>query len=252
MSQVVIVSSVRTAVGKAPRGSLRQTRPDDMAAAAIRGALERVPQLPAADVDDVVLGCAMPEAEQGLNVARQAAFLAAIPFTAGAMTINRYCSSGLNAIALGANAIRAGEARVVVAGGVESMSLIPMGGHRVAPNPTLVESYPDSYLGMGMTAELVAQKYAIGREDTDAFALASHQKALAAIDIAAQVAGVPCKTMWVTKDQAWDGIIRTARSRKCDLIVMASHGRRGLAGLLLGSETTKVLTHSKVPVLVCR
>jgi len=182
MSQVVIVSSVRTAVGKAPRGSLRQTRPDDMAAAAIRGALERVPQLPAADVDDVVLGCAMPEAEQGLNVARQAAFLAAIPFTAGAMTINRYCSSGLNAIALGANAIRAGEARVVVAGGVESMSLIPMGGHRVAPNPTLVESYPDSYLGMGMTAELVAQKYAIGREDTDAFALASHQKALAAID----------------------------------------------------------------------
>jgi acetyl-CoA acyltransferase len=182
MSQVVVVSSVRTAVGKAPRGSLRETRPDDMAAVAIRGALARVPELAAAAVDDVVLGCAMPEAEQGLNVARQAALLAAIPYTAGAMTINRYCSSGLNAIALAANAIRAGEAGVVIAGGVESMSLLPMGGHKVAPNPTLVDSYPDAYLGMGMTAELVAQKYGITREDADAFALASHQKALAAID----------------------------------------------------------------------
>ena len=182
MNQAVVVSSVRTAVGKAPRGSLRETRPDDMAAAAMRGALARVPQLAAAAVDDVVLGCAMPEAEQGLNVARQAAFLAEIPYTAGAMTINRYCSSGLNAIAIAANAIRAGEARVVVAGGVESMSLIPMGGHKVAPNPTLVDSYPDAYLGMGMTAELVAQKYGITREDADAFALASHHKALAAID----------------------------------------------------------------------
>ena len=182
MSQAVVVSSVRTAVGKAPRGGLRETRPDDMAAAAMRGALARVPQLAAAAVDDVVLGCAMPEAEQGLNVARQAAFLAEIPYTAGAMTINRYCSSGLNAIAIAANAIRAGEARVVVAGGVESMSLIPMGGHKVAPNPTLVDSYPDAYLGMGMTAELVAQKYVITREDADAFALASHHKALAAID----------------------------------------------------------------------
>ncbi len=182
MNQAVVVSSVRTAVGKAPRGSLRETRPDDMAAVAIRGALERVHGLQASDINDVVLGCAMPEAEQGLNVARQAAFLAGIPYTAGAMTINRYCSSGLNAIALAANAIRAGEARVVIGGGVESMSLIPMGGHRLAPNPTLVDSYPDAYLGMGMTAELVAQKYAVTREDADAFAFASHQKALAAID----------------------------------------------------------------------
>ncbi len=181
MREAVIVSSVRTAVGKAPRGSLRETRPDDLAGLAIRGALARVPQVEAVDVEDVVLGCAMPEAEQGLNVARQASFLAGIPHTAAAMTINRYCSSGLNAIALGAATIRAGEARVVVAGGVESMSLIPMGGHKIAPNPTLVDTYPDSYLGMGMTAELVAQKYAITREDSDAFALASHEKALDAI-----------------------------------------------------------------------
>jgi acetyl-CoA acyltransferase len=181
MLQAVIVSSVRTAVGKAPRGSLRETRPDDLAGLAIRAALARVPQVEAVDVEDVVLGCAMPEAEQGLNVARQASFLAGIPHTASAMTINRYCSSGLNAIALGAATIRAGEARVVVAGGVESMSLIPMGGHKVAPNPILVDTYPDSYLGMGMTAELVARKYAISREDSDAFALASHRKALAAI-----------------------------------------------------------------------
>ena len=182
MREAVIVSSVRTAVGKAPRGALRQTRPDDMAAAAIRGALERVPAVEPASVDDVILGCAMPEAEQGMNMARQAALLAGVPVSAGAMTINRYCSSGLNAIALGVNAIRAGEADVVVAGGAESMSLIPMGGHKISPNPGLVESRPDVYLGMGMTAELLAQKHGITREDADAFALASHQKAVAAID----------------------------------------------------------------------
>jgi acetyl-CoA acyltransferase len=133
-------------------------------------------------VDDVILGCAMPEAEQGMNMARQAALLAGVPVSAGAMTINRYCSSGLNAIALGVNAIRAGEADVVVAGGAESMSLIPMGGHKISPNPGLVESRPDVYLGMGMTAELLAQKHGVTREDADAFALASHQKAVAAID----------------------------------------------------------------------
>jgi acetyl-CoA acyltransferase len=182
MGEAFIVSSVRTAVGKAPKGSLRQTRPDDMAATAIRGALARVPAVEPGSVDDVVLGCAMPEAEQGMNMARQAALLAGIPFSAGAMTINRYCSSGLNAIALGAGSIRAGEAHVVVAGGAESMSLIPMGGHKIAPNPALVDSNPDAYLGMGMTAELVAQKYAISRDDADAFALGSHQKAAAAID----------------------------------------------------------------------
>ena len=181
MREAVIVSSVRTAVGKAGKGTLRETRPDDMAAAAIRAALERVPALRPELVEDVILGCAMPEAEQGMNVARQASLLAGIPYTASAMTINRFCSSGLQAIALAARAIESGEAEVVVAGGTESMSLVPMGGHKVAPNPTLLERYPDSYLGMGLTAERVAQKYGIDRERSDAFSLRSHQRALAAI-----------------------------------------------------------------------
>jgi acetyl-CoA acyltransferase len=181
MRDAVIVSAVRTAVGKAGRGTLRQTRPDDMAAEAIKGALARVPQVEAALVDDVILGCAMPEAEQGGNVARIASLLAGIPHSASAMTINRFCSSGLQAIALGADAVASGRAQVVVAGGTESMSLIPMGGHKISPNPTLMEVYPDSYLGMGLTAEAVARKYGIDREQSDAFSLASHQKALAAI-----------------------------------------------------------------------
>jgi acetyl-CoA acyltransferase len=181
MREAVIVSSVRTAVGKAPKGSLSRVRPDDFAAAAIQAAWKRVPALRPEMIDDVILGCAMPEAEQGMNVARLAALLAGIPQTAGGMTINRFCSSGLNAIAIAANSIRAGEADVVVAGGTESMSMIPMGGNKIAPNPTLVERYPDAYLGMGMTAELVATKYQIPREACDEFALASHMKALAAI-----------------------------------------------------------------------
>ncbi|HEY6546523.1 MAG TPA: beta-ketoacyl synthase N-terminal-like domain-containing protein, partial [Vicinamibacteria bacterium] len=138
MRDVVIVSSVRTAVGKAGKGSLREVRPDDMAATAIAAAWARVPALRPEMIDDVILGCAMPEAEQGMNVARQAALLAGVPYTAGAMTINRFCSSGLQAIALAAQAIQTGEASVVVAGGTESMSLVPMGGHKVAPNPTLL------------------------------------------------------------------------------------------------------------------
>jgi acetyl-CoA acyltransferase len=180
--EAVIVASVRTAVGKAPKGTLRQTRPDDMAAAAIRAALERVPALKPEMVEDVILGCAMPEAEQGMNVARQAALLAGVPCTAAAMTVNRFCASGLQAIALAARAIGAGEADVIVAGGTESMSLIPMGGHKISPNPTLIETYPDTYLGMGITAENVARKYGIDREASDRFALDSHRKALAAID----------------------------------------------------------------------
>jgi acetyl-CoA acyltransferase len=181
MREAVIVSSVRTAVGKAGKGTLRETRPDDMAAEAIKGALARVPAVKPEMVEDVILGCAMPEAEQGMNVARQAALLAGVPYTAGAMTINRFCSSGLQAIALAAQEIQTGAAEVVIAGGTESMSLVPMGGNKVAPNPTLLERYPDSYLGMGLTAELVAQKYGIDREQADRFSLASHQKALAAI-----------------------------------------------------------------------
>jgi acetyl-CoA acyltransferase len=180
--EAVIVASVRTAVGKAPRGTLRQTRPDDMAAAAVRAALERVPALRPEMVEDVVLGCAMPEAEQGMNVARQAALIAGIPPAAAAMTINRFCASGLQAIAIAARAIEAGEADVVVAGGTESMSLIPMGGHKISPNPSLVETYPDTYLGMGITAENVARKHGIDREASDRFALDSHRKAVAAID----------------------------------------------------------------------
>jgi acetyl-CoA acyltransferase len=182
MNEPVVVASVRTAVGKAGKGTLWQTRPDDMAAEAIKGALARVPGLKPEEVGDVVLGCAMPEAEQGMNVARIASLLAGIPHTAGAMTINRFCSSGLQAIALAHDAVAAGRATAAVAGGTESMSLIPMGGHRVAPNPSLLERYPDSYLGMGITAELVAKKYGVTREKADAFALASHQKALAAIE----------------------------------------------------------------------
>ena len=182
MREAVIVSSVRTAVGKAPKGTLRQTRPDDMAATAIEGALARVPALEAGMVEDVILGCAMPEGEQGMNVARISAFLAGIPHTAPAMTINRFCSSGLQAIALAARAVECGECDVVVAGGTESMSLVPMGGQRYSPNPTLMDVHPEVYLGMGLTAERLAREHGITREQTDAFALASHQKAVAAID----------------------------------------------------------------------
>ncbi len=182
MREAVIVSSVRTAVGKAGKGALRQIRPDDMAGEAIKAALARVPAVAPSLVDDVVLGCAMPEAEQGMNVARIASLLAGVPNTAAAMTINRFCASGLQAIAIGADEIATGRAEVVVAGGTESMSLIPMGGHRITPNPSLLERYPDSYLGMGITAELLAKKYGIDRERSDAFALESHRKAIAAID----------------------------------------------------------------------
>src|SRR5215468_4025508 len=149
MREAVIVSSVRTAVGKAGKGTLRQTRPDDMAAAVLKAALERVPALKPELVGDVILGCAMPEAEQGMNVARIASLLAGIPHTAAAMTVNRFCSSGLQAIALASDAVASGRAEAAVAGGTESMSLVPMGGHKIAPNPSLLERYPDSYLGMG-------------------------------------------------------------------------------------------------------
>ena len=181
MREVVIASSVRTAVGKAFKGTLRATRPDDMAAVAIRGALERVPQLDAREIEDVILGCAMPEAEQGMNVARIASLRAGLPVEVSAMTINRFCSSGLQAIALAAERIMAGGAEVIVAGGTESMSMIPMGGHKVSANPWLIEHYPDAYLSMGLTAERLAGRYGITREMADQFSLGSHHKALAAI-----------------------------------------------------------------------
>jgi acetyl-CoA acyltransferase len=181
MREAVIVSSVRTAVGKAGKGTLRATRPDDLAAVAIKEAIERAKGLDAAEIEDVIVGCATPEAEQGMNVARIASLRAGLPVTVSAMTINRFCSSGLQSIALAAERIIAGGAEVVVAAGTESMSMIPMGGNKIAPNPWLTDNHPDTYLNMGLTAENVAKKYGITREQADEFSLASHQKALAAI-----------------------------------------------------------------------
>jgi len=182
MREAVVVSAVRTAVGKAPRGTLKNTRPDDLGAAAVVGALERVPMLDPSEIEDVIIGCAMPEAEQGMNVARVIALRAGLPVESAAMTVNRYCASGLQTIALAAERIRGGGAEVIVAGGAESMSYVPMGGNKVSVNPWLVENFPGSYLSMGLTAERVAKKYGITREESDAFALSSHQKALAAIE----------------------------------------------------------------------
>src|SRR5437868_7501689 len=183
MREVVIVSSLRTPVGRAFRGTLRSTRPDELAAIAIKSALERVPQLDSKEIEDVILGCAMPEAEQGMNVARIAALRAGLPVETSAMTINRFCSSGLQAIALAAERIRGGGAEVIVAGGTESMTMIPMGGHKVSANPWLVENYPDAYLSMGLTAERLAQRYGITREQCDEFSYHSHQKDQAAIAV---------------------------------------------------------------------
>jgi acetyl-CoA acyltransferase len=182
MKEAVIVSAVRTAVGKAPKGTLRDTRPDEMGAAAIKEAIARVPGLQAGEIEDVIMGCAMPEAEQGMNVARAAAIRAGLPVETSAMTINRFCSSGLQSIAMAADRIRSNGAEVIVAGGLESMSMIPMGGHIIRPNPYLVETYPDFYLNMGLATENLARKYKVSRAEQDEFALRSHQKAAAALD----------------------------------------------------------------------
>ncbi len=180
MREAVIVSAVRTACGKAPKGTLRATRPDDLGAVAIKGALDRVPSLDKKEIEDVIIGCAMPEAEQGMNLARTASLRAGIPAESAAMTINRFCASGLQSIALAAERIRGGGADVVVAGGAESMSFVPMGGNKISINPWLMDHYPDSYLSMGLTAERVARRYGIARETADQFALESHQKTIAA------------------------------------------------------------------------
>jgi acetyl-CoA acyltransferase len=182
MHDAVIVSAVRTAVGKAPNGSLRTVRPDDMAAAVIGEALRRAPGVDPKEIDDVIIGCAMPEAEQGLNVARIASLRAGVPVDASAVTINRFCSSGLQAIAFAAERIMCGWAQAIVAGGTESMSLVPMGGNKVSPNPGLVDTYPDVYLTTGLVAENHVRDYGIGRDEQDAFALRSHERAVAAID----------------------------------------------------------------------
>jgi acetyl-CoA acyltransferase len=182
MASAYIVAAVRTPVGKAPNGALRFVRPDELAATAIRGALARVPAIDPGEVEDVILGCAMPEAEQGLNVARIASLRAGIPVSAAAVTVNRFCSSGLQAIAYAAERIAAGHADVIVAGGTESMSMVPMGGNKIAPNPALVDSYPDVYLTTGLVAENHVRDFGLTREAQDAFALRSHRRAIAAID----------------------------------------------------------------------
>ena len=180
MPESVLVSAVRTAVGRAPKGALSTTRPDDLAALAIIGALAKIPALDKSEIEDVILGCAQPEGEQGWDMARWAALRAGLPVEVPGVTVNRLCSSGLEAIALANLRIRSGEDRVVIAGGAETMSLLPFGGLKPSPNPYLAEHYPASLLTMGLTAERVARHYNISREDQDAFALASHQKAIAA------------------------------------------------------------------------
>ncbi len=181
MSTVYIVSPKRTAVGRALRGTLKDTRPDDLAAEVVKGILEDNPNLDPGKIDDIVLGCAMPEAEQGMNVARIAAFKAGVPYDVPAMTINRFCSSGLQSIAIAADRVSSGASGLIVAGGTESMSMVPMGGNKVAFNPDLIESYPEVYMPMGLTAEEVVKQYEISREEQDGFALKSHQRAVAAI-----------------------------------------------------------------------
>jgi acetyl-CoA acyltransferase len=212
----VIVSAVRTPIGKAPRGALSTARPDDLASLVIADVIRRTRGLDPAEIDDVIVGCAMPEAEQGLNVARIASLRAGVPVSASAFTVNRFCASGLEAIAIAADRIRTGGADVVVAGGVESMSRVPMGGHHVSPNPHLVDSYPDTYLSTGLVAENHARASHISREMQDAFALESHRRAVAAQDagwpadeivpvavetVAPDASGQPTrKTVTVTKD----------------------------------------------------
>jgi acetyl-CoA acyltransferase len=181
MPEAVIVSAVRTAVGKSKKGALANTRPDDFGAVAIKAAVDRATGLDASEIDDVIIGCAMPEGEQGMNVARIAALRAGLPVSVSAVTVNRFCASGLQTIAFGAERIVAGGADVIVAGGTESMTMIPMTGNKLSPNPSLVDSYPDVYLGMGLTAEMVAKKYEISRAAADEFSYQSHQKATAAI-----------------------------------------------------------------------
>ena len=180
MPEAVIVDCLRTAAGKAPKGTLRNVRPDELGAAVIRALLGKYPQVRAEDVEDVIIGCAMPEGEAGLNMARAITLRAGLPVTTPAVTINRFCSSGLQSIAMAADQIRSGGAHIIIAGGAESMSMIPMSGNKFAPNPWFAENMPELYVPMGITAENVQKRWGASREDTDAFALRSHQNALRA------------------------------------------------------------------------
>ncbi len=222
MKEALIVSAVRTAVGKAPKGTLRNTRPDEMGGTVIKEALARVPGLEASEIEDVIMGCAMPEAEQGMNVARAAAIRAGLPVETSAMTINRFCSSGLQSIAIAADRIRTGSAEVAVAGGLETMSMIPMGGHIIRPNPYLVEHYPDFYLNMGLATENVARKYNVSREEQDEFDLRSHQRAASALDADSEESG-----------SETDGAFRSLHHRRL------STGRDGHRTGLCHSESSK-------------
>jgi len=227
MREAVIVSSVRTPVGKAPRGALRAFRPDDLAAIAIKEALARAKGLDPKDVEDVIIGCATPEAEQGMNLARIASLRAGLPVDVSAMTINRFCSSGLQSIAIAAERIMAGQGHVALAGGAESMSMVPMGGHKITPNPWLMDNYPDAYINMGLTAENLAKKYGITREQADAFSLASHQKALAAI-----AAGkfkdeiVPVAVSYNVLEASANGSANAARPRTVSMTFDTDEGPR--------------------------
>jgi acetyl-CoA acyltransferase len=219
--EAVIVSSVRTPVGKAPRGTLKDTRPDELGALAVREAVRRVPGLDPADVEDCILGCALPEAEQGLNMARVVALRAGLPVTTAGMTINRFCSSGLQAIAIAAQQVMAGQHQVVVAGGTESMSLVPMQGNKYAPNPHMADQWPDVYLSMGLTAEIVAKRYEISREEQDRFSLRSHRNAMAA-----QQAGRFDDEIVAVQTNRWD-TIEGGRPRASNVTFTKDEGIRG-------------------------
>ena len=181
MREVVVAKALRTAVGKAPKGSLRQTRPDDLGAAVVRALVESTPKLDVDRIGDVIMGCAMPEGEQGMNVGRNIALLAGLPDSVPGMTVNRFCSSGLETINIGAGQIMTGQSDIVIAGGAESMSMIPMGGLRMLPNPGLAERDPETFIGMGLTAERLAERDGVSREEQDRFSYNSHRKALAAL-----------------------------------------------------------------------
>ena len=224
MREAVIVSAVRTPVGKAGKGTLRATRPDDLAALVIREAITRAKGLDEKEVEDVIIGCAMPEGEQGMNVARIASLRAGLPVDVPAMTVNRFCSSGLQAIAIAAERIMAGQGDVAVAGGTESMSMVPMGGNKIAPNPWLMDHYPDTYLSMGLTAENLAKKYGITREESDAFSLASHQKALAAIQSGKfKVETLPVAVSYSVAEATATG---AARTKKVETVFDTDEGPR--------------------------
>ena len=235
MHDAVIVAATRTAVGKAQNGSLKTVRPDEMAATVIREVLRRAPGVDPADIDDVILGCAMPEAEQGLNVARIASLRAGVPVAASAVTVNRFCSSGLQSIAYAAERIMCGFGTIAIAGGTESMSMVPMGGNKLAPNPALVDNYPDVYLSTGLVAENHARESHISREDQDAFALRSHQRAIAAIEGGKFRDEITPLTFMVTIP---------AESRTVPPSLAAGELRRGLAVALAEAEKVRAASDS--------